>query len=127
MKNMSPKTRIIIGWICIIFTLFVILYIWIDVTGKKYNKKAETLTKYMDEYVPLYGDSIDHYAVNGSSVSVYVNTEQWNRTEKSVQQDFEREICTIVKSAMNEGDIDVATVGFFTADRKEINIVNVKR
>lgn len=124
---MDPK-KVRISVICGI--IFGVLMVYIISSSHINNMRREAFETKVPETLSVYGSQIDHVFVNGTSVSVYVDTKRWNNTDKSSQDAWMREAAALVRMDAISIDLlkhDTISVAFYTdIGSKLVGLYNIK-
>jgi hypothetical protein len=111
MNDKKLKISAVIG---ILFGIFII---WAVVSSYLYTLRKENFKIRVNNTLSAYGSQIDHVYVEGLYVGVYVDADRWYRTDKSSQDSWQKEVCTLIRmdaitsEVMKHGGI---TIAFFT-------------
>ena len=111
MNEKKVKFTVVLG---VAFGLFIV---WAVASSYLYSLRKENFKIRVNNTLSAYGSQIDHVYVEGLYVGVYVDADRWYRTEKSAQDSWQKEVCTLIRmdaitsEVIKHGSI---TVAFFT-------------
>ena len=127
----QEKTKQISAGIVVVVLIGLLAFFAISChnSNKRWQEAKANFENSVNKTIAMYGPSVDHIYVSGTSVSIYMDVERWDNSSKDIRNGFMKEVTGLIRvDAVQSNILEYTDVKLFflTSDREQIAAYTIK-